>query len=134
MKLLLDTHVFLWLRHAPDKIPGHVLASYENIDNAIFLSMASVWEMQIKNQLGKLELDLPLDQLIEQQCLNNGLQILGIETSHIYALNNLPSHHNDPFDRLIIAQAQFEKLQLVSADAAFNRYGVDVMWQPADAE
>jgi PIN domain nuclease of toxin-antitoxin system len=134
MKLLLDTHVFLWFRNAPDKLPEHVLACYENIDNDIFLSMVSVWEMQIKNQLGKLELDLPLNELIEQQCLNNGLQILGIETSHIYTLQNLPPHHNDPFDRLIIAQAQFENLQLVSADAVFNRYDVDVMWQPAGVQ
>jgi PIN domain nuclease of toxin-antitoxin system len=134
MKLLLDTHVFLWFRNAPDKLPAHVLAYYENIDNDIFLSMASVWEMQIKNQLGKLELDLPLNELIEQQCLNNGLQILGIETCHIYALQNLPPYHNDPFDRLIIAQAQFENLQLVSADAVFNRYDVEVMWQPTGAQ
>ena len=63
MKLLLDTHVFLWFRNAPDKLPEHVLACYENIDNDIFLSMASVWEMQIKNQLGKLEQGLSRDRL-----------------------------------------------------------------------
>ena len=94
--------------------------------------LASLWEIQIKNQLGKLELDLPLNELIEQQCLNNGLQILAIEPAHIYQLQALPFHHNDPFDRLILAQAQVENLQLVSADSAFAQYGIDVLWQADD--
>lgn len=129
MKLLLDTHVFLWLRTAPSKIPEQVLAYYQDVDTDVFLSMASLWEMQIKHQLGKLELDLPLNELIEQQCLNNGLQILTIEFAHIYQLQALPLHHNDPFDRLLLAQTQVENLQLVSADRAFAHYGIDVLWQ-----
>lgn len=128
MKLLLDTHVFLWLRNAPEKIPQQIIDIYENIQSDVFLSMASIWEMQIKNQLGKLELDLPLNELIEQQCLENGLQILAIETVHIYALKNLSLHHNDPFDRLILVQAQLENLKLASADSVFNRYAVDLIW------
>jgi PIN domain nuclease of toxin-antitoxin system len=90
--------------------------------------MASVWEMQIKQQLGKLNLKLPLRHLIEEQRANNGLQILPIETDHIYALNELPLHHNDPFDRLILAQSKLEKLHLASADTVFSRYGVDLIW------
>lgn len=129
MKLLLDTHVFLWLRTAPGKIPEPVLAYYQDMDTDVFLSMASLWEMQIKHQLGKLELELPLSELVELQCLNNGLQILNIEPAHIYQLQTLPFHHNDPFDRMILAQAQVENLQLVSADSAFDLYGIDVLWQ-----
>ncbi|PKM10657.1 MAG: PIN domain nuclease [Gammaproteobacteria bacterium HGW-Gammaproteobacteria-3] len=129
MKLLLDTHVFLWLRTAPGKIPEQVLAYYQDMDTDVFLSMASLWEMQIKHQLGKLELELPLSELVELQCLNNGLQILNIEPAHIYQLQTLPFHHNDPFDRMILAQAQVENLQLVSADSAFDLYGIDVLWQ-----
>ena len=128
MNLLLDTHVFLWLRHAPHKIPQHIMALYEDMHCDVFLSMASIWEMQIKNQLGKLTLDLPLNELIEQQCLDNGLQILGIESAHIYALKNLPSHHNDPFDRLILVQAQLENMKLASADSVFKHYAVDCIW------
>jgi PIN domain nuclease of toxin-antitoxin system len=101
---------------------------YENVNTEVLLSIVSVWEMQIKNQLGKLELDLPLNELIEQQCLENGLQILAIETPHIYALKDLPFHHNDPFDRLILAQAQLENLKLASADTIFDRYDVDLIW------
>jgi PIN domain nuclease of toxin-antitoxin system len=128
MKLLLDTHVFLWLRNAPNKIPHKVMFTYENIHTDVFLSMASIWEMQIKSQLGKLTLEMPLNELIEQQCLNNGLQILAINPTHIYALRNLPAHHNDPFDRLILAQAQLENMTLASADSVFKQYPVDCIW------
>ena len=128
MKLLLDTHVFLWLRNEPEKIPLHIMNLYEDMRSDAFLSMASIWEMQIKNQLGKLALDIPLNELIDQQCLKNGLQILPIETTHIYALKNLPAHHNDPFDRLILTQAQTENLTLISADSVFKHYDVDCIW------
>ena len=128
MKLLLDTHVFLWLRNEPEKIPLPIMNLYESMGSDVFLSMASIWEMQIKNQLGKLVLDLPLNELIDQQCLKNGLQILAIETTHIYALKNLPAHHNDPFDRLILTQAQTENLTLISADSVFKHYDVDCIW------
>ena len=128
MKLLLDTHVFLWLRNAPEKIPPHIMTLYEDIQSDVFLSMASIWEIQIKNQLGKLALDIPLNELIDQQCLKNGLQILPIETTHIYALKNLPAHHNDPFDRLILTQAQTENLTLISADSVFKHYDVECIW------
>ena len=84
--------------------------------------------MQIKNQLGKLALDLPFNELIEQQCMENGLHILAIEAAHIYALKNLPPHHNDPFDRLIRIQAQSENLNLVSADSVFKHYDIDCVW------
>jgi PIN domain nuclease of toxin-antitoxin system len=128
VKLLLDTHVFLWLRNEPEKIPLHIMNLYEDMRSDAFLSMASIWEMQIKNQLGKLALDIPLNELIDQQCLKNGLQILAIETTHIYALKNLPAHHNDPFDRLILTQAQTENLTLISADSVFKHYDVDCIW------
>ena len=128
MKLLLDTHVFLWLRNEPEKIPLHIMNLYEDMRSDAFLSMASIWEMQIKNQLGKLALDIPLNELIDQQCLKNGLQILAIETTHIYALKNLPAHHNDPFDRLILTQTQTENLTLISADSVFKHYDVDCIW------
>lgn len=129
MKILLDTHTFLWLRNEPEKIPEQVLTAYYDTDNDVFLSMASIWEMQIKHQLGKLELLLPLSTLIDEQCVNNGLQILAIETYHIFALTDLPFHHKDPFDRLILIQSQLEHLKLASADAVFANYDVNLFWQ-----
>jgi PIN domain nuclease of toxin-antitoxin system len=128
MNILLDTHAFLWLRNAPYKIPDKVLNAYHNIDNNVFLSMASIWEMQIKQQLGKLELKLPLNKLIEEQIVNNGLQVLPIETYHIFALSELPLHHKDPFDRLILVQSQMENLSLSSADTVFSNYEINLFW------
>ncbi|MCX7112874.1 MAG: type II toxin-antitoxin system VapC family toxin [Proteobacteria bacterium] len=128
MNILLDTHAFLWLRTAPDKITSKVLAAYYDMENDVFLSMASVWEMQIKWQLGKLELEIPLGKLIDDQCVNNGLQILPIETHHVYALADLPFHHKDPFDRLILTQSKLENLLLSSADTIFFQYDVNLFW------
>ena len=128
MNILLDTHVFLWLRSSPEKIPEKVLSAYYDLNNEIFLSVASIWEIQIKHQLGKLVLELPLDRLIDEQCVNNGLQLVPIETYHIYALDELPFHHKDPFDRLMLVQAQLEKLKLASADTIFGNYDVNIFW------
>jgi PIN domain nuclease of toxin-antitoxin system len=129
MNILLDTHTFLWLRNAPEKIPEQLLMAYYDTNNDVFLSMASVWEMQIKHQLGKLELGLPLNTLIDEQRINNGLQILPIETYHIFALADLPFHHKDPFDRLILIQSKLDNLKLASADAVFAHYDVNLFWQ-----
>ena len=128
MDILLDTHTFLWLRTAPEKVSPKVLNAYFDVNNTVFLSIASIWEMQIKFQLGKLELDLPLQTLIDEQCDNNGLQLLPIETAHIFALADLSFHHKDPFDRIILVQAQMEKLKLASVDTVFQHYGVDLFW------
>jgi len=128
MNLLIDTHVFLWLRNAPEKIPTAIQQAYQDINNEVYLSMVSIWEMQIKHQLNKLALDLSLDELITRQQLENDLQLLPIEVNHIYALSQLPFHHNDPFDRLIISQSQCENMRLISADKVFKQYDINLMW------
>jgi len=122
MNILLDTHIFLWLRREPQRVSNRVLNVYYDMNNKVFLSVASLWEMQIKSQLGKLELDVPLSRLIEEQCKYNELQILPIEPCHIFALAELPLHHKDPFDRILLAQSQCEHLTLASADEVFRHY------------
>lgn len=128
MKLLLDTHVFLWWDHQPHQLPSHILGLLKNPQHDIFLSVASVWEMQIKQQLGKLDLHLPLAQLITDQQVMGGLQILPILPSHALAVADLPLIHKDPFDRMLIAQANIEHMSLVSADAMVRQYPVSVLW------
>jgi len=128
VKLLLDTHVFLWLMSEPSKVSQNVLAACQDSDNQLILSVASIWEIQIKQQLGKLKLDVALEELIKDQRVANGLQILPIELPHILALNDLPLHHNDPFDRLLIAQSRIEHMRLISVDGVFSRYPVDLFW------
>ncbi len=110
MKLLLDPHVLIWWASSSEKLSKNVYDLINDTNNSLLFSIASVWEMQIKLQLGKLNLNSTLPNLIENQQRVNNLQILPIDLTHIYALNNLPSHHKDPFDRLLIAQAIVEKI------------------------
>lgn len=128
MKVLLDTHTFLWWDSDPTNLPAQVLAVCQDTANILLLSVASVWEMQIKLQLGKLKLSLPLAEMIEGQTQTNNLQVLPIEVAHVLALDDLPLHHKDPFDRLIITQANVENATLLSGDARFKAYPVKLLW------
>jgi len=128
MNLLLDTHAFLWLRFSPDKVSNAALTAYQDDNNQIFFSLVSIWEIQIKQQLGKLELDIGLADLLQEQCGNNQLELLPIKLNHILDLKKLPFHHKDPFDRLLISQTFSESMVLVSSDEFFSDYGVDVLW------
>ena len=128
MKLLLDTHVFIWWSGEPDKLSEKALDACENPANRLILSIVSIWEMQIKMQLGKLKLKRSLKDLVEKQQDINNLQILPVSPNHIFMLDNLPMHHSDPFDRLLISQAIEEKLLLVSKDEKFSDYTVNLFW------
>ncbi|MBD2514777.1 type II toxin-antitoxin system VapC family toxin [Nostoc sp. FACHB-973] len=129
MKLLLDTHVIIWSAGNPEKLSQRVRNSLIDTNNFWVVSMASVWELQIKSQLGKLNLSSSLPNFIETQQRVNNLEILPIELTHIYALEALPSHHRDPFDRILIAQAIVEKIPLLSVDAIFDVYPVQRIWE-----
>jgi PIN domain nuclease of toxin-antitoxin system len=128
MNLLLDTHAFLWIVGPADRLSETARTAIQDPANTLYLSAAGVWEMQIKWQLGKLLLPAPLAAIVEEQQRINGIQILPIELSHIYALDALPQHHKDPFDRLIIAQAGAEGFAIVTADPAFAAYSVLLLW------
>ena len=127
MNLLFDTHSFIWWADEPTKLSRAALAALENENNRLFVSDVSIWEMQIKVQLGKMKLKLPLKDLIESQQRDNGVTILPIITEHILALNNLPFHHKDPFDRLLAAQALDLGMTMLTVDAAFARLGCTVL-------
>jgi PIN domain nuclease of toxin-antitoxin system len=128
MRLLLDTHAFIWWADEPEKLSPAALSALEDEGNILVLSVASVWEMQIKADLGKLSLSLPLKELIESQRTANGLQLLPVELAHVLALDSLPPHHKDPFDRLLIAQSVEEGATLVSADSKLSAYQVTLLW------
>lgn len=127
MKALLDTHAFLWWDGEPEKLSKNALAICQNAENTLFLSAASVWEMQIKIQLGKLKIDLPLSDLIRQQ-EENGIVVLPVPVSHTLEISNLSLHHKDPFDRLLIAQARVEEMVFISADPIMAHYPLQVIW------
>lgn len=127
MNLLLDTHVFIWLELAPQKLSQAAMDACSDINNKLYLSVASVWEMQIKSQLNKFGFTVDIPLMIDTQCNENGLQVLPITLAHIYQHETLDNHHRDPFDRLIIAQAIKENMTLVSADGVFDSYDVPLL-------
>ena len=126
-RLLLDTHTFLWWDGAPARLSATILALCSDPSVVLYLSLVSLWEIQIKSSLGKLPLALPLAEILRDQQAA-GLQLLPITPAHIFALDALPPHHRDPFDRLLIAQALAEDLTLASADSLFAPYAVPVLW------
>ncbi len=127
MKYLLDAHTFLWWDMSAEKLSPGVSALFQDESNTLLLSLASVWEIQIKQQLGKLKLRVPLAQTIEEQQAHH-IELLPITLPHILALEHLPNHHRDPFDRLLIAQAQVEDMPLLTHDPIFAQYPIRVIW------
>jgi PIN domain nuclease of toxin-antitoxin system len=128
MKYLLDTHAFLWLNDESERLTQTVKELCSSGEHEFYLSMASAWEMQIKHQLGKLSLAMPIAELVIKNTQENNIQLLPIDLSHINYLEQLPSHHKDPFDRIIIAQAIIEGMSIISIDHAFVDYPVNIVW------
>jgi PIN domain nuclease of toxin-antitoxin system len=127
MKYILDTHTFIWWHDNPELLSEKVLNLCEDINNQLLLSMVSIWEMQIKLQLNKLKLNMSLAEMVTLQ-QNNGISVLSITINHIIGLDAIPSHHKDPFDRLLIAQATIEDAILLSKDTKFQEYPVQTIW------
>ncbi|MCP4363156.1 MAG: type II toxin-antitoxin system VapC family toxin [Chloroflexi bacterium] len=128
MRLLLDTHTFIWWDSNPEKLSSRVLEACQDDENVLVLNIALVWEMQIKLQLGKLKLAMSLADIIDGQRQANNLEILPITLPQIIAHEKLPSHHKDPFDRMLIAQAIVEDVMLLSRDAMFVNYPAKILW------
>ena len=128
MKLLFDTHAFIWLNSEPEKLSARVRDLCEQGTDRFYLSLVSPWEMQIKRQLGKLEYGAVTDTLVRANLDDNNINLLPIALTHIEQLGQLPMHHRDPFDRMLIAQAQVEGMVLVTADAAMAPYDISILW------
>jgi PIN domain nuclease of toxin-antitoxin system len=128
MRVLIDTHVFLWWVEGERALPAKARAVIANPGNECLLSMASVWELAIKAGLGKLKLSLPVRRYVVENVAANGFRLLEIGVAHVGRVETLAQHHGDPFDRLLIAQALEEKLPVVTADPVFGKYGVKRIW------
>ncbi|MGA2177611.1 MAG: type II toxin-antitoxin system VapC family toxin [Verrucomicrobiota bacterium] len=128
MRLLLDTHAFIWADSLPEKLSPAAKMACEDPANELILSVASVWEMQLKITLGKLALRKPLRSMIADWTEQNAVVILPVRLEHIFHLETLSARHKDPFDRLLIAQALAESLTIVSHDRAFPQYNIPVIW------
>ncbi|AFZ27421.1 hypothetical protein Cylst_5399 [Cylindrospermum stagnale PCC 7417] len=129
MQLLLDTQCWLWWFAQPERLNEEVITQIANESNEIWLSVASVWEMGIKVSIGKLPLPEALDSYISSRMVRLGASYLEITTKHALRTATLPLHHRDPFDRMLIAQAQMEDMTLVSADSIFREYkDTAILW------
>ena len=128
MNYLLDTHTFLWFIAGDNQLSPTARKLIENPTNLSFLSIGSFWEIAIKVSLGKLTLHQPFDELFSAQLVINGIDLLGLDFRHTVAVAKLPFHHKDPFDRMLIAQAQLEKLRIVSKDSVFDEYAITRVW------
>jgi len=128
MNYLLDTHTFLWFLDGSTNLSGKARRVIENTENTKFISIASIWEIAIKMNLGKLKLDIKLEELREE-IIKNNFEILYLDFEHLIELSKLEEIHKDPFDRIIIAQAIFEKQAIISKDSNFSLYsGIQVFW------
>lgn len=124
-RLLVDSHVLLWhVQDDPRLGPGPT-AAIEADDAEVMVSVASLWEIAIKAALGKLKAPDDLPERAQQL----GFELLGVTSDHAWRVRSLPHHHGDPFDRLLIAQAQLERVPIVTADPAFTEYDVEVIWE-----
>jgi PIN domain nuclease of toxin-antitoxin system len=128
MKLLLDTHAFMWWHSEPEYIPKDTLTLIQDPENEVIFSVVSLWEMQIKVQLGKLTLRNDLELMLKIQQERNNISLISITLSHILELKTLPLHHKDPFDRMLIAQSKVGNAPLISRDLAFKSYKCSVIW------
>ena len=128
MNLLLDTHTFLWFIAGNTSLSDKAKSSIENEENQSFVSAVSIWEITIKASLGRLTVPLPPSKLVNEYVWGNNFELLNTTPDHFDTLYSLPSHHKDPFDRLIIAQAISESLELVTVDNQFASYDVILRW------
>ena len=121
MKYLIDTHIFLWFSAGSSELSQKAKQIIADKNNEIFISIASLWEISIKTSLGKLEIQKEYENIIDD-VTGNAMEILPINFSHTVAQNKLPFHHRDPFDRIILAQAIVENMNLISKDEIFDLY------------
>ncbi|CAN5703674.1 type II toxin-antitoxin system VapC family toxin [soil metagenome] len=127
MRVLLDTHVWLWMQAEPERLSSDARDTITDLANELLLSAASSWEIAIKWSLGKLDLPEPPDRYVPDRLTSSGVTALAILHGHALAVARLPRHHRDPFDRMLVAQARAEGLPLLTADPVFDRYPVEVI-------
>ncbi len=126
MKVLIDTHVLLWGLQDETKLSRRVQALLPTAD--VWISVASLWEILAKVQVGKLTLPTPVSDYLSEKLRGNGVSVLALTFEHVRRLEELPLHHRDPFDRILVAQSMEEKLQLVTNDSKFEKYPISLIW------
>jgi PIN domain nuclease of toxin-antitoxin system len=127
VKLLIDTQSWLWWFAAPDRLKQSTINLIADPDHELWFSVASVWEMGIKAAMAKLPLPKPTEEYIQDTVRELGANLLTINANHALTAAALPLHHRDPFDRILIAQAEIEQMTIVTADRVFERYSATII-------
>jgi len=127
MELLLDTHTVIWFIDDNPRLPQRIREMLEDDYNTVYVSMISLWEISIKARRGKLDLKMPMADIV-QSLYDNYFDFLSVSIEHIYRLDVLPLHHKDPFDRMLIAQSLVQNMPLVGCDEMFDFYDVRRFW------
>ena len=127
MDILLDTHSFIWYFEGNERLSNNAINLIESIDNNVFISIASLWEISIKPKLGKLVLKIPYEEL-KPLIISKRIEILPISFEDTFINSNLDYHHRDPFDRIIISQSLNNHLTVVGRDKIFDKYNVNMIW------
>lgn len=128
MRVLLDTHAFIWWNDGDERLSSRARSTIAEPDNQVFLSSASAWEIAIKHGRGLLRLPERPDEYVLSRMLADGIDGLSIGLAHGLRAGELPDIHRDPFDRILVAQAQVERIPILTSDANIARYGVEVIW------
>ena len=128
MKILLDTCAFLWLTTDAPELSEKAKILFQNTNNVVYLSSVSVWEVIVKNQLGKLPLPSAADDFIKQQCKKHFIEYLALDEKAVFHLSRLPNHHRDPFDKMLICQAIAHDLTILTSDKMIMQYPVATVW------
>ena len=128
MRVLADTHAFLWYIYDDPRLPKKVVELFEDEETRSIISLVSVWEIAIKNQIGKLRLGMEFRAFLDNYIEGTDIEVLALESAHLLTYSELPLHHRDPFDRMLIAQSLYEQLEIVTGDEVFRRYPVDIVW------
>ncbi len=127
MKLLIDTQCWLWMHADPERLPARARSLLASRSTQVLLSAASIWEMAIKTGAGKLRLPLPLDEYVITRIEQSHTEVLAVDHHHALRVSGLPPHHRDPFDRMLVAQAQVERVPIVTTDRQLSAYDVELI-------
>jgi len=128
VRVLLDTNAFLWSISGDRALGKRAARAFIDESNILLLSVASLWEITIKVCIGKIDVPRPVSNFLLDQLRLNGITLLEISPEHIFGLENMPMHHGDPFDRIIISQCLIEKIPVITGDTIFRKYPVRVIW------
>lgn len=128
VRYLIDTHCWLWWNADPERLAGAAKEVIAEGGNEILFSVASAWEITIKHSLGKLTLPLPPEKYVPSRIHKNSMAVANIQLDHVLNIARLPRHHRDPFDRILISQAQVDSLTFITADERIREYDVNLLW------